>query len=109
LTLQLQTTDLEFDFYFLNKYLDNADEPFQFISVYYALKDVIIHKKKQFISNIPILFDASCSGVQHLASIANDLTIAKRVNIISSPDVKNDFYQIAADYVVVISKKTGFN
>jgi DNA-directed RNA polymerase len=88
----------DFDFYFLNKYLDNADEPFQFISVYFAIKDIII--KKQYNINIPILFDASCSGVQHLASIANDINVAKMVNVVSTEDTKNDFYQIAADYVV---------
>jgi DNA-directed RNA polymerase len=94
----LKKTALDFDFYFLNKYLDNADEPFQFISVYFALKSVIIYKESNI--NIPILFDASCSGVQHLASITYDLDVAKMVNVISSPEVKNDFYQIAADYVV---------
>jgi DNA-dependent RNA polymerase len=58
----------DFDFYFLNKYLAKADKPFQFIAVYYTIKDIFI--KKQYNINIPILFDASCSGVQHLASIA---------------------------------------
>ena len=93
----LKKTDLGFDFEFLNKYLKNSDEPFQFISVYYALKDIIIYKDYNI--TIPILFDASCSGVQHLASITNDLELAKMVNVISSLNVKNDFYQIAADYV----------
>lgn len=58
----LKKAEQDFDFYFLNKYLDNADEPFQFISVYYSIKDIII--KKQYNINIPILFDASCSGLQ---------------------------------------------
>jgi DNA-directed RNA polymerase len=54
--------EFDFDFYFLNKYLDSADEPFQFISVFSTIKDIVINKKYNF--NIPILFDASCSGVQ---------------------------------------------
>jgi DNA-directed RNA polymerase len=93
-----QALGLDFDFYFLNKYLDDADEPFQFISVYYAIKDINLNRQVNI--TIPILFDASCSGIQHLASLANDITVAEMVNVISSPNVRNDFYQIAADYVV---------
>jgi uncharacterized protein YggT (Ycf19 family) len=90
-------TELEFDYSFLNKYLDTADEPFQFISVYFTLKDIFI--KKQYNINIPILFDASCSGIQHLAGITCDLNVAKMVNVVSSTEHKSDFYQIAAEYV----------
>ena len=81
----------------MSKYLDDADEPFQFISVYFAIKDYIVNKNYRF--NIPILFDASCSGIQHLASLANDLSIAKMVNVVSTEDCRNDFYSIAAEYV----------
>jgi DNA-dependent RNA polymerase len=93
-------TELDFDFYFLNKYLDNADEPFQFILVYYAIKDIII--KKQYNITIPILFDAirRSSGVQHLASIASDIKIAGMVNVVDTKQGRSDFYQIAADYVI---------
>lgn len=92
----------DFDFDFLNKYLDNAEEPFQFIAAYYAIKDIIINK--QYYINIPILFDASCSGVQHLASIACDLKVARMVNVVNTKHVRSDFYQIAADYVVEMIK-----
>ena len=94
----LTKAEQDFDFYFLNKYLDNAEEPFQFISVYFSIKDIFI--KKQYNINIPILFDASCSGVQHLASLANDLEVAKMVNVVSTEQARNDFYQIAANFVV---------
>jgi len=54
-----------------NKYIeDNIDkisEPFQFISILYT-KLLLKNKPKMFVSN-PILFDASCSGIQHLASL----------------------------------------
>jgi len=86
------------EYEFLNKYLLEADEPFQFLSVYYAIKNVVINNKN--IVTLPILFDASCSGVQHLASLANDLTIAKIVNIVSDKKSKNDFYSLAANYVI---------
>ena len=41
----------------------------------------------------------SCSGVQHLAILVNDLTIAKKVNVVSSEDIRNDIYTLAAYYV----------
>ena len=88
----------ELDILFLDKYLDNADEPFQFISVYKAIKDIVINKNNDI--NIPILFDASCSGIQHLSSLCNDINIAEMVNVVSTENCKNDFYQIAADYVI---------
>jgi DNA-directed RNA polymerase len=89
---------IDFDFYFLDTYIDNAEEPFQFISVYYAIKKIYIKKESNI--NIPILFDASCSGVQHLASIACDIELAKMVNVVGTKHGRSDFYQIAADYVV---------
>lgn len=94
----LNKSELDFDFYFLNQYLENADEPFQFIAAYYSIKDIFI--KKQYNINIPILFDASCSGIQHLASIACDIKVAKLVNVVNTEHAKSDFYQIAANYVV---------
>jgi len=106
-TIEVKEAEQEFDFYFLNKYLDNAEEPFQFISVYFAIKDIFI--KKKYNINIPILFDASCSGIQHLASIACDLNVAKMVNVVSTQKAKNDFYQIAADNVENYINNLGIN
>jgi len=94
---KLDVYKMEYDF--LKIYLLEADEPFQFVSVFYAIKDVVINKKNNSIFTIPILFDASCSGVQHLASLANDLTVAKMVNVVSEEKTRNDFYSLAADHV----------
>jgi len=94
---KLDVYKMEYDF--LKIYLLEADEPFQFVSVFYAIKDVVINKKYNSIFTIPILFDASCSGVQHLASLANDLTVAKMVNVVSEEKTRNDFYSLAADHV----------
>lgn len=91
--LEVSNLDQEF----LTKYLLEAEEPFQFISVYFAIKEVVIKHNHNI--SLPILFDASSSGVQHLASLANDLTIAKMVNVVSSEETRNDFYSLAADYV----------
>ena len=51
---------------------------------------------KRFISRLPIYLDATCSGLQHLATMANDLNLAKYSNILESsqdPDPK-DVYSL---------------
>ena len=46
------------------------------------IKKVIVHIKT------PILFDASCSGIQHLSALTTDIDIAKLVNLVeASKDV----------------------
>lgn len=49
-------------------------------------------------SGFPILFDCSCSGIQHLSSLCADLTIAKMVNVLPTGH-RSDIYSIAAKYV----------
>lgn len=47
-----------------------------------------------FISRLIILLDATCNGLQHLSAIANDMTLAEKVNISSSTNdtTPNDVY-----------------
>ena len=81
---------------FREDYIKLSKEPFQFLSCFLSYYNHLKYNKE---IKIPILFDASCSGVQHLASLANDLTVAKMVNVVSDENCKNDFYKIAAEYV----------
>ena len=77
---------------FNNKYLINAKEPAQFISCLFEYKDYVENK----ISDIrtPILFDATCSGIQHLSALTTDLEISKLVNLIElNKDEASDFYE----------------
>jgi len=62
------------------------------------IKNIFINK--QYNINTPILFEASCSGVQHLASITCDIDVARMVNVVNTKHAKSDFYQIAADFVI---------
>lgn len=60
---------------------------------------IIDHGKKE--SGFPILFDCSCSGIQHLSAMCSDISVAKMVNVLSHDDgIKSDIYQLAADSVV---------
>ena len=85
---------------FNNEYLSNAKEPFQFISVLITLIAYYVNKGKGIDSfpNIAILFDATCSGSQHLSALCSDLTLAKMVNVLPN-DSPSDIYGLAGDYV----------
>jgi DNA-directed RNA polymerase len=61
-------------------------EPFQFIAILlalgkYNLEDREGLKIKSAIYN-PILFDASCNGIQHLASMTRDIELAIKTNVL---------------------------
>jgi DNA-directed RNA polymerase len=66
-------------------------EPFQFIAILLALGRYNLeergiacggNKNKSTIYN-PILFDASCNGIQHLASMTRDIELARKTNVLS--------------------------
>lgn len=38
----------------------------------------------------PILFDCSCSGIQHLSALCSDITLAKMVNVVPA-EGRSDF------------------
>lgn len=78
------------------KYLElnfnRISEPFQFISTMIA-KIATLNNPDIPISN-PILFDASCSGIQHIASLTLEKELARNVNVFSnSSDPSNDYPQ----------------
>jgi DNA-directed RNA polymerase len=106
------------DFYtdrqiFYNKHLKFVKEPMQYISILLALGDVIVQLKKESNLNIsinnPILFDASCSGIQHISAMTRDVILANNVNITSFYDKEvndvitnskaEDFYNYAANLI----------
>jgi DNA-directed RNA polymerase len=62
-------------------------EPFQFIAILLALGKYMLEERegKKFKSSInnPILFDASCNGIQHLASMTRDIELARKTNVLS--------------------------
>jgi hypothetical protein len=95
--IDLFNTDKEL---FYTKYLNNSKEPFQCISILYALEKVI--KEKKAIIKNPILFDASCSGIQHLSALTRETDMAIKTNLIGSGDyaeLPNDFYNYAKDLI----------
>ena len=82
-----------------NMWLD-AKEKLLFLSAALELKGYY-DQPNNFISRIPIYLDATCSGLQHLASMTTDLNLANYVNLLkSSPDKEpNDVYSLMVDLV----------
>ncbi len=76
---------------FNREFLSKAKEKAQFISCVLA----IIHN---FTDKIPVLFDASCSGLQHLAALTTDPELGTLVNVCSSAEGK-DFYKFCAEKI----------
>src|SRR5882724_6441508 len=64
---------------FINEFLINLKEPLQFISIMFAIVKYLINKRKgkNICINNPILFDASCNGLQHLSALTRELKIIR--------------------------------
>jgi len=89
---------------FINEFLINLKEPLQFISIMFAIVKYLINKRKgkNICINNPILFDASCNGLQHLSALTRELNTAIQTNLVSLPNsinLPNDFYNFAAKIV----------
>ena len=75
----------------------HANKPFQFLAACFELSSALTHGPT-FISRLPISFDGSCSGLQHLSAMMRDADTAKLVNLTNSP-LPHDLYQAVAEQV----------
>jgi DNA-directed RNA polymerase len=76
-----------------------ADAPFLFMAACVELGDAIAKTNghpENYISHIPVSFDGSCSGLQHLAAMTRCEDTAKLVNVSPTPK-PSDVYQTVAD------------
>jgi DNA-directed RNA polymerase len=110
-----------------NKYIEDKDkfmdemlnknkvkEPFQYVSIMFALVKAMKAKinNEEIIINNPILFDASCSGLQHLSALSRELEIAIKTNLVSLPNtdhIPNDYYTHACSVVQNVLRKCDNN
>jgi len=90
----------------LNELIKDISEPFQFISLGLAKIDYLEKKKLGLngIINNPILFDASCSGIQHISALTLDKNLARYTNVISNAEspknqLPEDFYTFALNII----------
>jgi DNA-directed RNA polymerase len=70
-----------------------ADSPFLFLAACMALVDHFIDPGS--ICRIPVSFDGSCSGLQHLGAMTRDAQTAKLVNLTNLGEPQ-DVYQVVA-------------
>lgn len=94
-SLEMYETDPKL---FNTNIVSKAKEPFQFMAMFMAL--LKYNKNPYARLGVPILFDCSCSGLQHLSMLCSDITLAKLVNVVpGEDDIKSDFYSLAAEFV----------
>ena len=70
--------------------IKDADNIYDFINCCLVYKEYLISNKL----NILLRFDATCSGIQHISALLEDIVLGEQVNIIESDDSKqpNDIY-----------------
>lgn len=74
-----------------------AKQPFLFLAACMELTAALV-AGPQYVTRLPVSFDGSCSGLQHLAAMTRDEQTAKLVNLIPS-ETPQDVYQAVADLV----------
>ena len=86
--------------------VSKGDYPMEFLSFCHEWKRLNVYKAenkgsvKGFMSNLPLAFDGTCSGLQHFSAILRDEVGGYAVNLVPSDKVQ-DIYSIVADKVNV--------
>ena len=76
---------------------EQADEPWMFLAAAIEYHACVITKQRHT-SGLPIGIDATCSGLQHLASMTRDRNAAEQVNVIKGAgDGPSDGYKTVAE------------
>jgi hypothetical protein len=83
---------------FVDQFVKESKEPFQFISIFISYYNFITFNSE---IKTPILFDATCSGIQHLSALTKDIKIANLVNLLQN-DSPSDFYQYCIDKILEV-------
>lgn len=82
-------------------YLNNAKEKAQFMSCFLSIfKAQCLNEGDYSQSELPVLFDATCSGMQHLSALTTNLELAVLVNL-TQGEIK-DFDEHCAEMVTKI-------
>lgn len=80
----------------------DADKPFAFVA---ACRE-LVHARRDpigFRTHLPIGFDGTCNGIQHLAMLARDEEAGKLVNLIDSP-TPQDIYGVITQHIMTLLK-----
>src|SRR5262249_13744710 len=80
-----------------------ADKPFSFVAGCLELAAAIkTGRPEQFVTRLPVSFDASCSGAQHLCALtrANEGRLVNLASVETPQDPPQDLYETIADRVI---------
>jgi hypothetical protein len=69
--------------------IDKVKEPVQFLAACHELVQAL--NNPNFVSRLPLTFDCSCSGLQHISMMTRDEVGARHSNVVPS-EVAQDFY-----------------
>jgi DNA-directed RNA polymerase len=77
----------------------SADKPFAFLAACFELVEAW-KDPRRFVTTLPIEFDATASGLQHLAILARDEDAARLVNLTGATERVQDVYGTVAETVM---------
>lgn len=85
--------------------VSKGDYPMEFLAFCFEYEKLLTYIAEYgnavgFVSNLPLAFDGTCSGLQHFSALLRDEVGGKAVNLIPS-DTVQDIYSIVADKVNV--------
>lgn len=96
-----------------DNFIDSLSEPFQFLSIMWAVEELTMahHEGKRYIPENPILFDATCNGIQHLSALTREFELALKVNLVSNSDkimeeIPQDFYRYCSELIKIELEKS---
>jgi DNA-directed RNA polymerase len=73
------------------EFISKAENPYIFLAFCLNLKE--LHKNPNTVIRTPIYLDATCSGIQHLSALLQDLELGTHVNLVPyNEDKPNDIY-----------------
>jgi DNA-directed RNA polymerase len=72
-----------------------ADKPFAFVAACIELAEAW-KAPNAFVTHLPIPFDGSCNGIQHLALLSRDQDAAARVNLVNSEEPRDIYSDVAS-------------
>ena len=81
-------------------FIKKAEAPILFLAFCLEYKNALL-SEDIYITHLPLQFDASCNGIQHLSSLIADTHLAKKVNIIEATfkDIPNDLYSECVKHI----------
>ena len=83
--------------------VSKGDYPMEFLAFCFEYRKLLTYIEKYgnakgFVSNLPLAFDGTCSGLQHFSALLRDEVGGQAVNLIPS-DTVQDIYSIVANKV----------